>query len=250
MDRGRRLVGADQSAAAALAGGGAGAAAGADRLCLQGILHMLHNDITWQLLPVELGFGSDRPAGGAWAAGSKPGSSTSGTASCSPNSTRPANSTGPARAWTAPTSARKEGVDTGPSPVDRWKTGSKHDLICDGRGTPFKVITTAANVNDVTQTLTLVDGIPPVAGRPGRPRRRPDSLLGDKGYDSNPTKSCANTRSCWSSPARAPPTSRAWANSATSSGGPSCSSTSSSASPSAGNAEPNLTTPSSHWPPA
>ncbi|MGW1617064.1 transposase, partial [Streptomyces sp. NPDC002285] len=31
----------------------------------------------------------------------------------------------------------------------------------------------------------LVDGIPPVAGRPGRPRRRPDSLLSDKGYDSN-----------------------------------------------------------------
>ncbi|MGW0940611.1 transposase [Streptomyces sp. NPDC002666] len=43
----------------------------------------------------------------------------------------------------------------------------------------------AANVNDVTQTLALVDGIPPVAGRPGRPRRCPDSLLGDKGYDSN-----------------------------------------------------------------
>ncbi|MFJ4633497.1 hypothetical protein [Streptomyces sp. NPDC088847] len=40
-------------------------------------------------------------------------------------------------------------------------------MICDGRGTPLKVITTAANVNDVTQTLALVDGIPPVAGRPG-----------------------------------------------------------------------------------
>lgn len=40
--------------------------------------------------------------------------------------------------------------------------------------------------HDVTQTLCLIDGIPPVAGRPGRPRRRPDSLLGDKGYDSNP----------------------------------------------------------------
>ncbi|MER5201486.1 transposase [Streptomyces sp. NPDC002755] len=50
------------------------------------------------------------------------------------------------------------------------KVGSKHHLICDGRGTPLKVITTAANVNDVTQTLVLVDGIPPVAGRPGRPR--------------------------------------------------------------------------------
>ncbi|WUT58360.1 transposase [Streptomyces canus] len=79
----------------------------------------------------------------------------------------------------------KGGADTGPSPVDRRKTGSKHHLICDVRGTPLKVITTAANVNDVTQTLALVDGIPPVAGLPGRPRRRPDSLLGDKGYDSN-----------------------------------------------------------------
>ncbi|GGR64785.1 transposase [Streptomyces roseolus] len=75
-----------------------------------------------------------------------------------------------------------------PTPVDRRKTGSKHHLICDGRGTPFKVITTAANVNDVTQTLALVDGIPPVAGRPGRPSRRPEALLGDKGHDSNPNR--------------------------------------------------------------
>ncbi|MFP1625838.1 transposase [Streptomyces sp. 5K101] len=77
------------------------------------------------------------------------------------------------------------GADTGPSPVDRRKTGSKHHLICDGHGTPLKVITTVADVNDVTQTLALVDGIPSVAGRPGRPRRRPEALLGDKGYDSD-----------------------------------------------------------------
>ncbi|MFF3358648.1 transposase [Streptomyces sp. NPDC002917] len=82
----------------------------------------------------------------------------------------------------------KWGPDTGPSPVDRRKTGSKHHLICDGRGTPLKVIATAANVNDVTLTLTLVDGIPPVAGRPGCPRRRPEALLGDKGCDSNPNR--------------------------------------------------------------
>ena len=87
-----------------------------------------------------------------------------------------------------PHSRDKRGEATGPSPVDRGKTGSKHHLICDGKGTPFKVITTAANVNDVTQTLALVDGIPPVAGKPGRPRRRPDALLGDKGYDSNPNR--------------------------------------------------------------
>lgn len=34
-------------------------------------------------------------------------------------------------------------------------------------------------------TLALVDGIPPVAGRPGRRHRRPEALLGDKGYDSD-----------------------------------------------------------------
>ncbi|MEU1081596.1 transposase [Streptomyces sp. NPDC005908] len=60
--------------------------------------------------------------------------------------------------------------------------------MCDGKGTPFKVITTAANVNDVTQTLALVDGIPAVAGRLGRSRHRPDAVLGDKGYDSNPNR--------------------------------------------------------------
>ncbi|MGW3478783.1 transposase [Streptomyces althioticus] len=81
-----------------------------------------------------------------------------------------------------PRPRQKGGADTGPSPVDRRRRGSKHHLICDGRGTPLKVITTAANVNDVTQTLALVDGVPPVAGRPGRPRRRPEALLGNKGW--------------------------------------------------------------------
>ncbi|NUS17772.1 MAG: transposase [Streptomyces sp.] len=57
----------------------------ADRLCLQGILYVLYNDIAWQLLPLELGFGSDRPAGAAWSGGSRPASSTSCTASCLPN---------------------------------------------------------------------------------------------------------------------------------------------------------------------
>ena len=62
----------------------------------------------------------------------------------------------------------------------------KHHLICDGGGLPLKVITTGGNVNDVSPALDLVDGIPPVAGRPGRPRRRPKALLADTGYDSEP----------------------------------------------------------------
>ena len=50
---------------------------------------------------------------------------------------------------------------------------------------PLRVITTGGNANDVSTALALVDGIPPVAGRLGRPRRRPDALLADKGYDSD-----------------------------------------------------------------
>ncbi|MGW8634000.1 hypothetical protein [Streptomyces sp. NPDC055793] len=45
-------------------------------------------------------------------------------------------------------------------------------------------ITQTLDLADITQTLDLVDGIPPVAGRPGRPRRRPEFALGDKAYDS------------------------------------------------------------------
>ncbi|WP_408997261.1 transposase [Streptomyces europaeiscabiei] len=100
----------------------------------------------------------------------------------------------------------KGGADTVPSPIDRRKTGSKHHLICDGRGTPFKVITTAANVNDVTQTLALVDGIPPVAGRPPAVLASvPKPCSATRATTLTPTaKSAACAGSCLSSPARAP----------------------------------------------
>lgn len=41
---------------------------------------------------------------------------------------------------------------------------------------------TGANRNDVTQLLPLLDEAPAVAGIVGRPRRRPDALLADRGY--------------------------------------------------------------------
>ncbi|WP_406356393.1 IS5 family transposase [Streptomyces sp. NBC_00658] len=156
----------------------------ADRLCLQGVLYVLYNDIGWQLLPLELGFGSGQTCWRRLERWQQ--------ADVFDQLHRillaELNAAGEldwSRACVdGPHPREKGGPDTGPSPVDRRKTGSKHHLICDGRGTPLKVITTAANVNDITQTLALVDGIPPVAGRPGRPRRRPDALLGDKGYDS------------------------------------------------------------------
>jgi transposase len=45
---------------------------------------------------------------------------------------------------------------------------------------------TSANTNDVTQLMPLVDAIPPIQGRRGRPRRRPEAVQGDRGYDSQP----------------------------------------------------------------
>jgi transposase len=55
--------------------------------------------------------------------------------------------------------------------------------LTDGRGLPLAWSATPANRNDVTQLLPLIDAIPPTAGRVGRPRRRPQRLLADRGYD-------------------------------------------------------------------
>lgn len=42
---------------------------------------------------------------------------------------------------------------------------------------------TGGNRNDVTQLVPLLDAVPPVRGLVGRPRRRPDRLFADRGYD-------------------------------------------------------------------
>jgi len=75
------------------------------------------------------------------------------------------------------------GAHTGPNPTDRRKAGSKHHLLTDANGLPLSVVLTGAHRNDVTQLLVLVEGIPPIAGRVGRPRFRPDRVQGDRGYD-------------------------------------------------------------------
>jgi transposase len=56
-------------------------------------------------------------------------------------------------------------------------------LICDGRGIPLAIQLTGANRNDCQQALALVDAIPPLQGGRGRPRHRPDRVVGDRGYD-------------------------------------------------------------------
>jgi transposase len=86
------------------------------------------------------------------------------------------------------------GSKTGPSPVNRRKSGSKHHLITDASGIPLACLTTAANRNDVSELLALVEAVPPVRGKRGRPRRRPRSLLGDRGYHSGAAEAWLRAR--------------------------------------------------------
>ncbi|GAA0952750.1 hypothetical protein GCM10009550_33930 [Actinocorallia libanotica] len=55
--------------------------------------------------------------------------------------------------------------------------------MTDGSGIPLAVSLTGGNRNDVTQLVPLLDRVQPVRGRVGRPRRRPEKLLADRGYD-------------------------------------------------------------------
>jgi hypothetical protein len=55
--------------------------------------------------------------------------------------------------------------------------GSKHHVICAGNGIPLALTVTAANRNDITQLLELVDRIAPV-GPHGK--FRPAVLLADR----------------------------------------------------------------------
>jgi transposase len=85
----------------------------------------------------------------------------------------------------AATSVLFKGALTGPSPVDRARTGSKHHLLVDASGVPLAISLTGGHRNDVTQLIPLIDGVGPVRGKIGRPRQRPERLLADRGYDHN-----------------------------------------------------------------
>ncbi|MFI0794739.1 IS5 family transposase [Micromonospora rubida] len=155
-----------------------------DRKVLCGILFVLHTAIPWEYLPQELGYGSgmtcwrrlrDWNDAGVWqrlhevllgklrAAGrlDMSGAVIDGSH----------------------VRALKGGPKTGPSPVDRRKSGSKHHVITDAGGIPLAASLTGGNRHDVTQLMPLVDKLPKIRGIRGRPRQRPQRLYADRGYD-------------------------------------------------------------------
>jgi len=58
-------------------------------------------------------------------------------------------------------------------------------VITDGTGIPLAVSVTGGDRHDSTQLIPLVDALPKVRGKRGRPRQRPRWLYGDRAYDSD-----------------------------------------------------------------
>ncbi|TLS41360.1 IS5 family transposase [Streptomyces montanus] len=155
-----------------------------DRKVLSGILFVLYTGIPWEFLPQELGFGSgmtcwrrlrDWNDAGVW----------QGLHESLLVELHAVGALDWSRAVIDGSHVRamKGGPKTGPSPVDRARTGSKHHLITEAHGIPLAASLTGGNRNDVTQLMLLIEAVPPVRGRRGRPRRRPDRLYADRGYD-------------------------------------------------------------------
>ena len=80
------------------------------------------------------------------------------------------------------------GEQTGPSPVDRRKSSTKHTLMVDSSGVPLAIRTAPANASDHRQILPLILDFPKVGGTPGRPKELPDDAYADRGYDSEPLR--------------------------------------------------------------
>ncbi|WP_257581644.1 IS5 family transposase [Streptomyces sp. TLI_146] len=155
-----------------------------DRQALCGILFVLHTGIQWEYLPQELGFGSGMTCWRRLAAWNEAGVWDQ-LHQLLLNKLRSKNQLDWSRAVidSSHVRAARKGPKSGPSLVDRARPGSKHHILTDGQGIPLAVSLTGGNRNDVTQMLPLLDKIPSVAGVVGRPRKRPDKLFADRGYD-------------------------------------------------------------------
>jgi transposase len=86
------------------------------------------------------------------------------------------------------------GDQTGPNPTDRAKRGSKRHLICDGRGVPLAVRLGRREPERLSRSPGVGGCDSSTAWRRGRPRLRPDCVVGDRGYDAAAIRRRLRTR--------------------------------------------------------
>ena len=79
------------------------------------------------------------------------------------------------------TKAPLAGEKTGPSPVDRSKTGTKRSLLVEAGGVPVGLSVAGANRNDFKLLAETFQNIP--VARPRPTKHRPQHVCLDKGYD-------------------------------------------------------------------
>ncbi|WP_079133980.1 IS5 family transposase [Streptomyces sp. EN23] len=154
-----------------------------DRQALCGILFVLHTGIQREYLPQELGFGSGMTCWRRLAAWNEA-DVWDRLHLVLLARLRAAKQLDWSRAVID--SSHVRAARRGPKAVPARSTarpGSKHHILVDGQGIPLAVSLTGGNRNDVTQLMPLLAKVPSVPGLVARPRRRPDVLLGDRGYD-------------------------------------------------------------------
>ena len=158
------------------------------RAALTGILFVLRSGIPWEMLPAEMGCGSgvtcwrrlrDWQEAGVWDRLHRE----------LLRRLRGADRIDWSRACvdSASIPAKRGGGAVGPNPTDRGKPGTKRHPATDRRGTPLAFLLTGANVHDSAPFEDLLDAVPPVSGRPGRPRRRPEKAHGKRPMATKPT---------------------------------------------------------------
>ena len=153
-----------------------------DRQALRGILFVLHTGVAWQHLPAELGFGSGvtcwrrldewQPRGvraAALALARAPAGGRRDRVGASDRRLEP----GPSEKG-APRRGRARSTGAVPAPSTIYSSTNR------GSRSPSRSPVRTANV---TQLIPLLDPVPPVGGLVGRPRRRPDCVIADRGYD-------------------------------------------------------------------
>src|SRR5262249_35718237 len=153
-----------------------------DRKALTGILFVLKTGIPWEDLPHEMGCGCGMSCwrrlrrwqnAGVWPALHRVLLAALRGAD-KIDWSRAAIDSGFARAF--------GGVEgSGPNPTDRGKPGVKHHVIVDANGIPLAAMPTPANVPEGKELLPGAEGIEPVGGKPGHPKRRAAGVVTRRG---------------------------------------------------------------------